>query len=309
MRISVLLLLASLAAFAFGDPASDFLERVNAAQSREEFQAALETAPPDIAQDPSVALETYASRSTWKGAQRELRTVLETRQIIADPSTASPDSSADAQAKAKEILSSPVYADAGPAASRNWVSDALAEVGQFIADLFSRQEAPRMPDARAVAPAAVALKWIMWVLLGAALVGGVVWAIMRFQWGRKKLSRGGGLLDEDEPDRTADEWLSRAESMAAKGDYRHAVRCLYLACLMRFDEHGIARFDRSETNWEHLRRVQASAKAPIGFDFQPPTLLFDNVWYGHRWSGDSEYLQLHDVYTRLLSSLSSGRAA
>ncbi len=309
MRISALLLLASLAGPAFGDPTSDFLKRIGSAESREEFSQALDAAPPEVAEDPGIPLSELQTRTNWEQARTELKTALETRQLVAGPEGTS-SAPADAQAKAEEILSRPIYADEGPAAQRNWLSDAFAEIGEFLNNLFDTPEVngPRVSPG-VVAGGGILAKGVL-VLLALCLLAGVAWALWRFQWGRrKKLSRGGGLLDDDEPDRTADEWLTRAESMANKGDYRGAVRCLYLASLMRFDEHGVARFDRSETNWEHLRRIQASKNAPIGFDFQPSTLLFDNVWYGKRWNEDAEYLELKEMYTRLLQSLSAGRAA
>ncbi len=72
--------------------------------------------------------------------------------------------------------------------------------------------------------------------------------------------------------------LERAQNLAGAGDYRAAVRQLYLSTLLWLDEHGQLRYDRSLTNREYLRAV---AHAPVLRDaLQPIVEAFDRVWYG-----------------------------
>lgn len=72
--------------------------------------------------------------------------------------------------------------------------------------------------------------------------------------------------------------LDRAQNLAGAGDYRAAVRQLYLSTLLWLDEHGQLRYDRSLTNREYLRVV---AHAPVLRDaLQPIVEAFDRVWYG-----------------------------
>ena len=54
---------------------------------------------------------------------------------------------------------------------------------------------------------------------------------------------------------TADAALQRAQTFSAGGDYRTAVRYLYLSTLLLLEERGLFRYDRSLTNREYLRRV------------------------------------------------------
>ena len=49
--------------------------------------------------------------------------------------------------------------------------------------------------------------------------------------------------------------FKRAESLSMQGDYRNAIRYLYLSSLLVLDEQGIMRYDRSRTNREYLRSV------------------------------------------------------
>jgi hypothetical protein len=127
--------------------------------------------------------------------------------------------------------------------------------------------------------------YVVWALLIGALLFLGFLAFKHFSWKRTLTRKAKALLEEDEPERTLDEWLELADKLAAEGKHREAVRCLYLACLLRFDEHLVARFERGQTNWEHLARIQASSKLPIGLDFEPPTKRFDTVWYGQRTRG------------------------
>ncbi len=91
--------------------------------------------------------------------------------------------------------------------------------------------------------------------------------------------------------------------MESEGRYREAVRALYLACLLRFDEALVARFDRAQTNWEHLHRIEGSVRKPQGLDFRTPTSLFDRVWYGYQGKGRDEVNQFRQWYMGITESL------
>lgn len=78
---------------------------------------------------------------------------------------------------------------------------------------------------------------------------------------------------------TADSAFQRAQSLSRGGDYRAAVRYLYLSSLLMLDERGLLRYDRSRTNREVLRSVsdQPELSRPLGEVVD----IFDNVWYGY----------------------------
>lgn len=84
--------------------------------------------------------------------------------------------------------------------------------------------------------------------------------------------------NETEP-LTSEAALAKAQQLSRGGDYRVAVRYLYLSTLLILDERGIMRYDRSKTNREYLRSV---ANAPeLSQPLQDVIDVFDNVWYGH----------------------------
>lgn len=77
---------------------------------------------------------------------------------------------------------------------------------------------------------------------------------------------------------TAGQALSNAQRLAAAGDYRTAVRQLYLSTLLWLDEHGRLKYDRALTNREYLRVLSG---APALRDALAPVVeTFDRIWYG-----------------------------
>ena len=90
------------------------------------------------------------------------------------------------------------------------------------------------------------------------------------------------VLDENAPAEilTADLALKRAHTLSAAGDYRTAVRYLYLSALLVLDERGLLRYDRSLTNREYLKTVAhlPEVAAILGEVVE----VFDRVWYGYQ---------------------------
>jgi hypothetical protein len=86
-------------------------------------------------------------------------------------------------------------------------------------------------------------------------------------------------LEGDMPS-TAAEARKQARAAAQTGNYRDAVRRLYLAALLQLAEHDLIRYERSLTNREVLVRVPADS--PIRAHLEPVVATFDQVWYGVR---------------------------
>lgn len=79
---------------------------------------------------------------------------------------------------------------------------------------------------------------------------------------------------------TADKALNEAEALSKVGDYRMAVRYLYLSALLILDEHGLVRYDRTRTNREYLRTL--SDRPELASTLREVVHVFDRVWYGFR---------------------------
>jgi hypothetical protein len=81
-------------------------------------------------------------------------------------------------------------------------------------------------------------------------------------------------------DMTSAAALKRAQTLSARGDYRTAVRYLYLSTLLLLEERGLLRYDRSLTNHEYLRSI--AHKPEMAAIFRDVVDIFDRVWYGFR---------------------------
>lgn len=77
---------------------------------------------------------------------------------------------------------------------------------------------------------------------------------------------------------TSRQALQNAQQFAGAGDYRSAMRQLYLATLLLLDEKGKLRYDHSLTNREYVRAVQNDP--PTARALRPIVETFDRIWYG-----------------------------
>ena len=78
---------------------------------------------------------------------------------------------------------------------------------------------------------------------------------------------------------TSEDAFEKAQALSRGGDYRSAVRYLYLSSLLLLDERGLLRYDRTKTNREYLRSISRSPglAKPLGEVIE----VFDDVWYGY----------------------------
>ena len=96
---------------------------------------------------------------------------------------------------------------------------------------------------------------------------------------------------------TADAALRRAQEYSAGGDYRTAVRYLYLSTLLLLEQHGVLRYDRALTNREVLRRV--AHDPTLSATLQDVVDVFDRVWYGYQPLDEVTYQRYAAAVDRL----------
>jgi hypothetical protein len=105
---------------------------------------------------------------------------------------------------------------------------------------------------------------------------------------------------------TAAEALAAARQEEALARYREACHYVLFATLLWIEEKGIARFDRSATNREHLdqlARVAVPGGRVVGA-LEPVINRFDRVWYGQSFATADDYRDLLALATRVQDSLS-----
>jgi hypothetical protein len=81
--------------------------------------------------------------------------------------------------------------------------------------------------------------------------------------------------------------FKRAENLSMQGDYRNAIRYLYLSSLLMLDEQGVMRYDRSRTNREYLRSV--SSRPELANPLRDVIEVFDRTWYGFEAVDENTY--------------------
>ena len=98
-------------------------------------------------------------------------------------------------------------------------------------------------------------------------------------------------------DITAATALKQAQLLSGEGDYRTAVRYLYLSSLLQLEERGLLHYDRSLTNREYLHTV---AHLPqLAAILRDIVRVFDRVWYGFQPLDKAAYTRYADRVAEL----------
>lgn len=184
---------------------------------------------------------------------------------LAQPDSVAP---ADARARLDAILGAPPFTRAAPD-TPSWVRAFLGWIGRALERLFR-------PLGSAVAANSSGIAWVFAVggtLLLALVIGYLARGL------RRSVAGGASAPDDIDTALTAAAAREQAGSLARGGDYRSAVRYLYLAALLRLDERGTLRYDRALTNREYLERVRENPALRARLAAVVDT--FDRVWYGH----------------------------
>jgi len=212
--------------------------------------------------------------------------------------------------RVKEILSNPIYRDQMSGQKDSWLNDALETLFRRLGEWFSNVMPKGGPTGGMGAGIPVVTSIVIWVLV-AIVAAFLIFMIASIAYKRQKAestSKEGGLIEDDEVNRSADEWLTQADKLASEGRFREAVRCLYLASLIRLDEARILRFERHETNWEHLYRYKDAPGRLAAFDLTPLTQQFDQIWYGFNSQGMPDVVWFRSEYQILLDAIKAAKA-
>jgi hypothetical protein len=193
----------------------------------------------------------------------------------------------DARAVAREVLAQPEFQvrpkEAPKSSGESWWD-------RLMKRLFKPRPGKPRPLVAASTPGLGGgfFKLLTTVLLavGAALV-----LILVIQWLLRRQRQ-----EEDEPriptgpdadlagplpdptKRSTAEWLADADAAAAAGDYRRAVRALYLALLSALCRRGVLRYDPARTNGEYVRLFRGGPDDRSSF--RHVTLVSDAAIYG-----------------------------
>ena len=117
---------------------------------------------------------------------------------------------------------------------------------------------------------------------------------------------GAGAIDLEAEDVFAgeleeDEWLVLAREKVDAGEYRLAIRALFLACLATLSERKLVRLERSKTNRDYQRELELKARGERGVqsDFVASTVAFEETWYGDHEAGPPQVDRVQGYFRRL----------
>jgi hypothetical protein len=186
---------------------------------------------------------------------------------LALPQSAAPE---DARARLAEILSRPPFVQPADDPPPSWLRDLFEWLARVLEQLFR-------PVGHAASAGARPIAWAIGIVGAVLLLAVIVYLVRGLRRGLVAEATTGD--DDPEANLTAKTALELAGGLARGGDYRTAVRYLYLSALLWLDERGVLRYDRALTNREYLDRVRDN---PALRDRLAPVVdTFDRVWYGH----------------------------
>jgi hypothetical protein len=193
----------------------------------------------------------------------------------------------DPRDKIREILSRPAYRPQQETAIGRFVKGVLRKVREVIGEaILALQRLLEM-----ILGAGAAGGWVSGVFLIVALGVALVFAIQmarRLRAPRSKRKKTRLILGEEvAADRTSGDLAEAGLAAARAGDFRTAIRKLYVSLLYELGDRGLIELEDSATNHEYLRKV--SRLDALAGPMRYMTDRFDYVWYGMLPSSESDF--------------------
>jgi uncharacterized protein DUF4129 len=200
--------------------------------------------------------------------------------------------------RVREILSRPAYQPEQETAVGGFIKRVLREVRGFVGEVLSSL-------GRLIAKLFGVSSGSGWVsklvLLVVAASGLLVGARMirraRVPGSKRKKTRM-VLGEEIAADGTAHDLAEAGLAAARAGDFRTAVRKLYVSLLYELFERNLIELDESATNHEYLNKV--SRFGPLVGPMRYLTERFDYVWYGMFPSSEADFAAYLTSYEKAM---------
>lgn len=231
----------------------------------------------------------------------------------------------DAQQAAKDILSRREFQGAAQAPEAPKEEDDegqgwFARLLKALLEWLRGREPDRDPQVDLPQGRGVDMAGANAVMIGAlALVTGVLLFILVRSLQRRKPAElapddAGGLVQQPlEHDamsalsKPPETWAGLADALAARGEYREAIRHLYLALLARLHRDGVIDYDPTLSNWEYLFAFKGASALKSAF--KELTRRFDFAWYGNLGNDALAYASFRKVAEPLLGPSREGANA
>jgi hypothetical protein len=173
---------------------------------------------------------------------------------------------------------------------RKWTAQTLQKIFKWIGGWFPSVSPGKMP---AFDPGVVRLIFTLTVVALLAAVALLIWRAIGGKIGRKRQKQGAFAFSPEDAELLSlppDELRERARKFAEDGNFREALRHLYIALLLGFDARGVWRYDARRTNWEHIAALKSdAAKSDLVAPLSDITRRFDRVRYGNAACAQSDW--------------------
>jgi hypothetical protein len=132
---------------------------------------------------------------------------------------------------------------------------------------------------------------LMWTIIGAVIVGFVVWLYFLLRHTARDEyafpGDGAGFIPSAKP---WQQWLREAHAAAERGDWRDAVHLAYWCSISYLESSGVWKPDRARTPREYLRAYKAQTGA--GGRREPLEALtrrFESLWYAQQAAAAEDF--------------------
>ena len=183
----------------------------------------------------------------------------------------------ESRTRLRDILNRPEYHEKQESRLAAFIKEVRTKVLNFIAEIWRAFGRMLQKIFGSGAEGSIVSKVLMVVVLG-AFVYFIVRLAMQIKPRRKKARKRTVLGEEIEATATPGDLFESAMAAARAGDFRAAVRKLYISLLYELSEHNLIEIEESATNHEYLAHL--SRYGALVPPLREMTDRFDISWYG-----------------------------
>jgi len=249
-------------------------------------------------------LDVFASTRT-KERYDLLRRITERVKALDDrlteletPAAATSGSKAERSRKLAEILKRPEFAR--KVQEQSALTRMVKQFLEWFMNLFPKPK----PLAPGSAGLLTQIAQVFIIVLAVAVLAYVVKLflprLLRSRRPAKKTKQQARIVlgEKLEPDQSATDLLSEAETLARRGELRAAIRKAYIALLVELGERKIISLAQYKTNRDYLRAVRKVQ--PLYGDVKQLTDSFEQHWYGLASATENDWLAFRSAYNHAL---------
>jgi hypothetical protein len=225
--------------------------------------------------------------SVTRSEVEKLRAAVELRKRALDEWSAHTYAPADAQTIVSQLEGSgqirtgPTWWQQRVADFNKWMRTTWQNFLRWLGGLFPSAAPGQAPK---IDPFWIRLFFYCTVFALLSLLIYLTWRAVGGRIGKRGTRR--GVLAEGEDAELLllppDELRERARRFAEEGNFREALRHLYISLLLTLDARGVWCYDARRTNWEHIRALRGDqTRTNLIAPLSSVTRIFDRVRYGN----------------------------